>query len=111
MQKGAFRFLEQMENDKYLGKKSVEGKVAFHNFYQFGISPILRHRQMFYGMKEYDSQVELTLLDPSRKGFIGKNSILKGFWKSSWKIGYMKDKLKLPLPYEKIYLVMRKKRR
>ena len=80
------------------------------NFYQFGKVPIQKHRKMFYGMKEYDGSVGLMMLNPNTKGLSGKGSVLEGFWNSSWKIGYMKDKVHLPLPYHRIYMLMRKRK-
>jgi len=111
MQRGALQFIKQMKNCPSLLQWDVSGKAAFHNFYLFGKQPLLKHRRMFYGMKEYDSAIELTMLDPNAHGLVGKNSIINGFWNSSWKIGYMKDKFKIPLPYDRIYKIMRERKK
>ena len=63
---------------------------------------------MFYGMNEYDSKVEMNMLT---KEFKGIKECIRGFWKSSWKIAYMKEKIKLNLPYDKIYRMIRKRRK
>lgn len=110
MQDGALRFVRQMAEIPYLKHRIISGSAAFQNFYLFGKRPIAKHREMFYGMKEYDSKVELTMLDPDAKGINGEHSLINGFWNSSWKIGYMADKFLLPLPYHEIYRLLRKKK-
>lgn len=108
MQNGAFNFMNAICKDKYYARMIIDGIVAFQNFYIFGKSPLKKHINMFYGMKEYDSKVEMTMLT---KDFKGIKECIRGFWKSSWKIAYMKEKIKLNLPYDKIYKMIRKRRK
>lgn len=110
MQKGGMTFIDSISNVQLIAYLKLDGRVAVQNFYQFGKNPSIKHRKMFYGLKEYDGTIGLTMLNPVARGIRGDNSIIKGFWNSSWKIAYMKDKIHLPFPYEKIYMWMRKRK-
>ncbi len=111
MQFGALHFVYKVSQNKFIAKKNIDGRIAIQNFYQFGKDPVSKHMKMFYGLKEYDGSVSSVMLDPNTKGLIGKHSVIKGFWQSSWKIAYLKDKIHVPLPYHKIYFWMRRKKR
>lgn len=110
MQDGGLFFVSEILKYTYYARSNINGRVAIHNFYQFGKNPKAIHRKMFYGLKEYDGTVGFVMLNPNAKGMKGENSLISGFWNSSWKIGYMKDKLILPLPYHKIYMWVKKRK-
>lgn len=87
----------------------IHSEVAFRNCRLFGLSPKLRHLKIFCDFGANDLGVNQHFVNPKYKHLFGKNSILNGFWSSTWKSGYMKRLFKFPHPYYKIYIYMRKR--
>lgn len=89
--------------------ENINSEVAFRNCRLFGLTPKLKHLKIFYDFGANDLGVNQHFVNSRYNKIFGTNSILKGFWTSTWKSGYMKKLFKLPLPYYEIYIYKRKK--
>lgn len=109
LQKGIMQYANLWRKE-YLGEYvDVKSEAAFRNCRLFGVSPALEHIALFDGFTANDLGVKQHFVDCKYKGLLGKKNIINGFWTSTWKSGYLKRVFKLPLPYYKVYIYMRKK--
>lgn len=108
-QKGALKFVSIMK--QYLNLNStIESDVAFRNCMLFGLMPLNKHIDIFRKFEAKDLGQVQHFVSEKYKRLFGENSISTGFWDSTWKSGYMKAIFKLPLPYYKLYVEMRKRK-
>ena len=109
MQKGALKYVNLIK--KYANLiNGIEGDVAFRNCMLFGLKPKRKHIEIFREFSARDMGQTQHFVSNDYKGFHGKNSIIRGFWNSTWKSGYMKAVFKIPLPYYKVYVYLRKRK-
>lgn len=109
VQKGIEEYVSSAKilNKYYLGK--VTSEVAFRNCKLFGLSPRNKHLKIYESFGANDLGEEQHFVNPKYKKLCGEYSFAKGFWKSTWKSGFMKLVFKVPFPYYRIYIYMRKK--
>lgn len=109
VQKGALKFVSIMK--QYLNLYStIESEVAFRNCMLFGLMPLNKHIDIFKKFEAKDLGQVQHFVNVKYKKLYGEQSIKKGFWNSTWKSGYMKAIFKLPIPYYKLYVEMRKRK-
>lgn len=106
-QKGIKEYIELAIKNEVLYKTGCN--ASFRNCKLFGLSPQKQDIEIFERFRAKDMFEEKHFVDPSYKGFLGQHSIINGFWNSVWKAGYMKRVLKIPLPYYKIYIWIRRR--
>lgn len=87
----------------------TDSEVAFRNCREFGLMPQSKHIELYRDFGANDLGEEQHFVSTKYHGIKGQHSIIQGFWKSTWKLGYMKSVFKLPLPYYKLYIHMRKR--
>lgn len=109
VQRGASRYVDIMKKYTFLFEK-IESEVAFKNCKLFGLMPLKKHISIFQSFTAKDLGQTQHFVSKNYNKLRGENSITKGFWNSTWKSGYMKSVFRLPLPYYKIYVAMRKRR-
>ena len=108
IQQGALCFINDV-NKSVLLEGIASSKVAFENLYKVGIEPTGMDIKLFGDMEFRDGNI-LHLAKPrSLLTYVMKpSSLVRDFYNSRWKIGFMKRLLKLPLPYEKMYEIMKR---
>lgn len=109
IQEGALRFISdfiKVNKDNYF---NISPLVAIENLRRIGISPTSKELMMFADMEFLDGDIG-KLASPASifKYITNPKKLINDFYSSRWKIGFMKRMLKLPLPYEKIYEIMKK---
>lgn len=108
IQEGAMQFI----NDSIISvlhDVDVSSKSAFQNLLRIGVAPSKQELRMFGDMEFRDGEI-LYLAKPKSilKYALKPKSLIKDFYNSRWKIGFMKRLLKMPLPYTKMYELMKK---
>lgn len=109
LQKGIKRYTELYLRQEYAMNISLHSDAAFRNCREFGLLPKSKHIKVFSTFSADDLGVEQHFVNPKYKHLFGKNNVIAGFWSSTWKSGYMKMLFKLPLPYYKIYTLIRRR--
>lgn len=109
IQKGIIQYTKAWMSEGLNNFADIMSETSFNNCRLFGLKPMKKHIMLFYKFRANDLGIEQHFVNPKYKNLFGKNNIIKGFWTSTWKSGYMKMIFKLPLPYHKIYIYMRKK--
>ncbi|WP_288700655.1 HAD family hydrolase [Blautia obeum] len=109
IQKGIFLYAKQWKIEMIEVVNDIYSEVAFRNCRLFGLSPKLSHLKIFYDFGADDLGIKQHFVSPKYNHLVGNCSFMKGFWASTWKSGYMKRLFKLPFPYYKIYIYMRKR--
>lgn len=108
LQKGALQFVNDYKGS-ILSELDFDPKIVFRNIYEVGMHPSKIDLCKFGDMKFCDGEM-LKLAAPSSIMSYCRTpkSMVRDFYNSRWKIGFMKRLLKLPLPYGKIYEVLKK---
>ena len=108
LQEGAMMFVRDAA-DSVLMHFEFSAKVVFNNIYRVGMNPSQSEIRMFGDMKFSDGQT-VYLAKPGPIGFYLRHpkTLITDFYNSRWKVGFMKRLLKLPLPYGKIYDMLKK---
>ena len=109
VQNGAMHYVNQMKQYLHL-YNLVNSEVAFKNCLLWGVNPQKKHIEIFRTFTAKDLGETQHFVSKKYNKLWGKYSIINGFWKSTWKCGYMKSIMKLPLPYHKFYVTMRKRK-
>lgn len=109
IQEGALRFISdfiRVNKDNYF---NISPLVAIENLRRIGVSPTTKELMMFADMEFLDGDI-VKLAAPASifKYITNPKKLINDFYSSRWKIGFMRRMLKLPLPYEKIYEIMKK---
>lgn len=106
IQQGALDFIAKF------GRKdiSLDSKLLFQGIYLTGVNPSKMDLALFAKFRFFDEgETSLLAMPNSYSYYIRNLSKLKiDFLKSRWKIGFMKNFLKMKLPYEKMYKLMAK---
>lgn len=104
IQQGALDFIAKF------GRKdiSLDSKSLFQGIYRTGVNPSKMDLTLFAKFRFFDEGETSLLAIPNSYSYYMRNlSKLKiDFLKSRWKIGFMKNFLKMELPYEKMYKLM-----
>lgn len=108
LQEGALMFVRDAA-DSVLMHCEFSARVVFNNIYRVGMDPSQSEIRMFGDMEFSDGQT-LYLAKPGPLGFylLHPKTLITDFYNSRWKIGFMKRLLKLPLPYGKLYDMLKK---
>lgn len=109
VQKGIKKYSKLIIKEGLDAFLDIDSQVAFRNCLQFGLMPRMKHIKLFDGFRAYDLGEEQHFVSAKYRHLIGQNNIINGFWKSTWKSGYLKMLFRMPLPYYKLYIKMRKK--
>lgn len=109
VQKGIKNYSKQLKDEGLDTYLEMSSQVAFRNCYLFGLMPRITHVRLFDGFRAYDLGEEQHFVSTKYRHIFGDNNFIEGFWKSTWKSGYLKMLFRLPLPYYKIYIRMRKR--
>ena len=108
IQDGGIDFIKKQKHS-ILSEVVIDSGVAFENLRIVGIKPN-KHELNQFGDMEFIDGVPLKLAAPKSKikYAIKPKSVIKDFYNSRWKIGFMKRFLKMPLPYGRIYDILKK---
>lgn len=109
IQTGALSFIKDITNYTELQLLSVEPKTAFGGIFHTGTYPQKQDLEMFAGFRFFDGDIN-HLAKPKSLIYYCQHpkSLIKDFYFSRWKIGFMKKLLKIPLSYNKIYWLLKK---
>jgi predicted HAD superfamily hydrolase len=109
IQEGALDFISQASKHPILNTLPFSADDLFSGLQKTGLHPNRKDLSLFADFRFFDEGETEYLAAP--KGlffyFFHLNQLKKDFLLSRWKIGFLKRLLKLPLPYEKIYNVLR----
>lgn len=109
IQEGALQFINDFINSKMDKYFNISSEIAIKNLIRVGTNPNMKELMMFADMEFLDGEVEkLAAPEPMLKYIKNPKNLINDFYKSRWKIGFMKRMFKLPLPYKKIYEIMKK---
>ncbi len=97
IQNGALDFVRNMHQSKISDSIKWNQNIAFNNIQNLGIYPHNKELQCFGDFYYFDHQIYY-LARPSLT-----TNLTKELSSSTWKIGFLKRLLRLPLPYLKIY--------
>lgn len=108
LQEGAMMFVRDAMGS-VLAYSNFSARAAFHNIYRLGMRPTGSEARLFGNMEFSDGQA-ICLAKPRPMHFymLYPKALPADFYKSRWKIGFMKRLLKLPLPYGKMYEALKK---
>lgn len=109
VQEGIIQYAKKWKKESLDIFCNIVSEAAFRNCRLFGLSPKQKHIKLFYEFGANDLGVEQHFVNPKYKKLYGTNNVFRGFWTSTWKSGYMKMIFRLPLPYYKLYMYMRKR--
>ena len=94
----------------YIKSKSEEYKFDLDVFCKLFLKPKLRDTSFWGNIPFYDNQVNYMANPKSFSHYIlHPKEMLSDYKKSGWKIGFMKRLFKIPFPYYKLNIVLRKK--
>lgn len=109
VQKGIKDYSKRIKEEGLDPYIDMSSQVAFRNCCLFGLTPKTKHIKSFDGFSAYDLGEEQHFASTKYRHIFGNRNFINGFWKSTWKSGYLKMLFRLPLPYYKIYIKMRKR--
>lgn len=110
LQRGALDFVIAANKDRLLNFFNYNVDDLFYGIFETGTNPGKYELDLFSDIEFYDEGITTKLAAP--KGLLyycfNLNSLKKDFLFSRWKIGFMKKLFKMKIPYQKIYLKMKK---
>lgn len=109
VQRGIEKFTELWIKEGMMDFTKIYSEVSFRNCKLFGLCPKAKHIKIYHRYGSNDLGINQHFVNPQYKAIFGKHNIWRGFWSSTWKSGYLKMLFKFPLPYYKIYILMRKR--
>lgn len=109
VQYGIMKYAELYGKLDYARNLPGSSTVAFRNCRLFGLFPSMKHIRFFSDFHSNNLGEEQHFVNPKYRHLFGKNSILNGFWSSTWKSGFMKMVFRLPLPYYRLYSYLRRR--
>ena len=109
IQTGALDFVKDLLNYNSLKLLAFDPMTSFRNIFYTGMKPTKKDLEMFAGFRFLDGEV-YWLAAPKNLAYycLHPKILVKDFYFSGWKIGFMKKLLKVPLPYGKIYWLLKK---
>lgn len=108
LQKGALQFVNDYKGS-ILSELEFDPGIVFRNIYEVGMRPSKTDLRKFGDMKFCDGEM-LKLAAPKSLMSYCKNpkGLVRDFYNSRWKIGFMKRLLKIPFPYGALYRMLKK---
>ncbi|MBU3134089.1 HAD-IA family hydrolase [Clostridium gasigenes] len=108
VQEGALNFIKDYSIYNKKLKIKVNEHIAFNNISNLGITPSKEYLKMFgdISFSDFDNGF-LAKPDKLFKYIMNPNKLIKDFFASQWKVGFLKELFKIPLPYYKIYKIMK----
>lgn len=108
IQDGAVEFAKHFKECDIMKYISFESSTAFRNIILTGNYPSKKYLNLFANFRFLEEQIDYLAMPKSIFIYIFKPKMLiKDMFLSRWKVGFMKKLFKLPLPYEKIYRVLK----
>lgn len=108
IQNGALKFINDF-NKTALGQfMDWTPETAFLGMKNLGINPHHTDLKILGSMYFFDNKIDY-LAYPMLKNIAGFRDFKKKLFSTGWKIGYLKRLLYLPLPYFRLYKIIRKK--
>lgn len=111
IQNGALDFIKDIQKDFILSNLLYfNSNELYHGIWKTGTQPNKSDLKMFANFHFYDEGRVDKLAAPQKIMIYLKNprKLKRDFLVSRWKIGFMKEILKVKFPYQKLYLFMRK---
>lgn len=109
IQDGAIAFVRDLCESGYLDQVPFSSTFAFSYIAQTGRHPSKRDLAMFGGFRFMEERVDrLAQPEPLVSYAMHPKRLKNDLGYARWKIGFLKKLVKLPLPYTKIYGVLRK---
>lgn len=110
IQKGARDFLNNIRDTLNWKLEDIDPIESFSSFFKFATNPKYKHLVLFEDYGAVDLNSNQIFIGSKYRHLFGEYSIMKGLGISTWKIGFMKYIFRIPFPYKKIYLYLRKRR-
>lgn len=110
IQDGAVKFSKDFNKTATADYIGFDQKTMFSNLYQIGIRPTLADVRLFGGFEFFNNGTKVYLAKPRtmRYYLLHVNVLKNDLYDSQWKIGFLKQLLKIPLNYENIFRFLRK---
>ncbi|MCR5294934.1 MAG: hypothetical protein K6E30_07160, partial [Lachnospiraceae bacterium] len=110
LQRGALDFCRQISAHPFLSSGDFSPKLLFRELYHAGTDPSGRMLAMFGDFRFIDEKETSRLAAPKALSAYIRDpgSLRNDFLKSRWKTGFLKRLFKVKLPYQKLYLLMRR---
>jgi len=109
IQTGAINFIKDIINYTDLQLLSFEPKTAFRNIFYTGTYPKKQDLEMFAGFRFFDGEINYLAKPKSLICYcLHPKMLIKDIHFSRWKVGFMKKLFKIPLPYNKIFWLLKK---
>ena len=111
IQKGALQFVREFNSSNLNSLIKIEPRIAFKRIEKLGLNPTIKDLQLFKNI-HYIETVKLHLVEGKGLFYYVFNikKIKEDLFNSGWKIGFLKNLLKIKLPYYKIYNFLTKYR-
>lgn len=108
-QSGALSFAEQisqMVKEKII---TIDRNIAINNLLYVGLKPDIKAVKLFSDFRMFDTKT-FYIAHPDKliNYVMHPNKLKRDFVESTWKIAFMYKVIHLPIPYEKIYYVLKK---
>lgn len=113
IQQGALGFIEEYISSAISRYSKIDSETAFKNLFSVGINPKLDQLEKLGSIVFFNNGFKEKLAKPDciLKYLISPMKFKKDFLNSQWKTGFLKGVFKLPLPYYKIFKLMRRVRK
>ena len=110
IQMGALDFVKRAAEDKLLLYLKCKPDEYFYGIYKTGTDPKMDDIKMFGDILFYDEGYTQKLVAPKRLLYyvVRPRDLKDDFLRSRWKIGFMKKMMRIKLPYQNIYLLLRR---
>ena len=110
IQMGALDFVKRAAEDKLLLYLKCKPDEYFYGIYKTGTDPQMDDIKMFGDILFYDEGYTQKLVAPKRLLYyvVRPRDLKDDFLRSRWKIGFMKKIMRIKLPYQNIYLLLRR---
>lgn len=109
LQRGAIEFTDDIIKAHELKNIEIDPYCAFQAIKNLGIYPSLYLTKRFGNIRMLDTGIKYAAKpDQLRKYIFDIKKLKYDFLNSSWRIGFLARLFKIPLPYFRIYMLMRK---
>lgn len=108
IQNGGLQFVKDYK-ESVLAEMAFDSDVLFKKLYKVGTHPSLDVLNHFGDMKFCDGgTVKLAAPKSIMSYCINPKSLIRDFYNSRWKIGFLKRLCKIPLPYNTLYKILKR---
>ena len=109
IQEGAIKFVEDIFKCMPLQLLKFSSTTAYRDLYLAGIKPTKYELEMFSDFRFFAEQIDLLAMPNKISHYIlHPRNFVRDLNFSRWKVGFLKKLFKIPLPYEKIYKILKK---